>query len=82
MLKTILTALGKVVLAAAAFIWHIAGYLIPVVLWMVGKYIKYYVFSTLNKATRVLKWVVWIIGLLPKSSKSIEARGGAVNYSR
>lgn len=38
----------------------------PLLLWAGSKWFQWYVMSYLNKAERLLKWVIWALSFLPK----------------
>jgi len=47
---------------------YLLAMLSPLIFWLGSKWVQWYVMSYVKKAQRVLSWVVWLIGLLPKSN--------------
>jgi len=47
---------------------YLFAMLSPLLWWLGSKLFQWYVMSYVKKGQRVLSWVVWLIGLLPKST--------------
>ena len=62
LLNALWTATGKMGQAGI----YVGAAVLPLVLWAASKWLQWYIMSYVNKAVRVFKWVVWLLGFLPK----------------
>lgn len=56
--------------------WSILTLLAPLFVWAGSKWVRWYIMSYVKKAQRILGWVVWFLGFLPKGSPAPGAAAG------